>query len=166
MPAQSEIELFNFHEAFQAAAHGVLDGIGVPTLQQMSKASRAKSLAVATFQLGPATDDMSFIDPTNQDYYRFSNCELAVELYWPRDDNEPLNPETAAQMSYQAAQIRNAFREYKRPFTSANLPYYDVISIRPNGEQFGTEDRMNRDLLTMRWSVDFTIRPDAWPVGD
>jgi hypothetical protein len=160
------IELMNFSEAFELASYQILDDAGVPCMVTQADGVLPDLVAYARFEPGMAEDEMTDPDmPQPGEYSRYTGGTLSVVLYSPRADQEALGTDTQTRMGEIAARIRTLFRFSQMPFEDL-LPHYDVCRLRPSGESYSTNDQRQLDMLTMRWALDFTINPDAWPLPE
>lgn len=162
MAAPNTTQLFNFSEIFENAALSVLEAAGIEAFANYSPDKVPLNRASVSFTAGAA-------DPTPQlvngkfEYLIYRGCVLEIEVTWDRTEN-PATADTLREISETAAVIRNAFRYSRWPLNQTNLKWYHVARIVPSGESRGLDQQRMCDVLTIRYSIDFEILRDAWPV--
>ncbi len=171
MSAPNLSALFDFEGQFETGAQAVLDTAGI-TAYLSQGASKLPLLETGiSFDLMGALDELTQIpSPSNwpagqaapQEYFRYTgSLELRVEV--PRDQETPSVMGVDTLMSQIRGQVRAAFMRCVMPFTDANLPYYRVSDIKPNGTTTGYESVRNIDFCALRFVITFAIQPTAWP---
>lgn len=173
MPATNLRELFDFEGQFERAMQAVLAANGVTAYMESQTVKLPLLNTGIGFDVSPALDVLTDIPaPTNwpantpppQEYFRYTGAlEFRVEV--PRDAAGNTLPGVSSMMSQIRSTIRAAMMRCCSPFTAANLPWYEIGDIKPNGTTSGraTNGVRNIDFCSVRFVVTFEIRPTAWP---
>lgn len=173
MPALNLRELFDFEGQFETAMQDVLATNGIAAYISEQAVKLPLISTGIGFDVSPALDVLTDIPkPTNwpadmpppQEYFRYTGAiEFRVEV--PRDDAGNSLPGTASMMSQIRSTLRAAMMRSCAPFTAANLPWYEIGDIKPNGTTSGRASNgvRNIDFCSVRFFVTFEIRPTAWP---
>lgn len=166
--------LFDFEGQFEDAAQAILVASGIAGYISQQAAKIPIINTGLGFDVNPAIDELTQIPSPNnwpagqaapQEYFRYTgNLEFRVEV--PRDQ-ETITPASAGSVDTLMRSVRGKLRATMMrcvmPFTDANLPYYRVSDIRPNGTTTGYEAVRNIDFCSVRFVVTFAIQPGAWP---
>lgn len=167
MAATSEIQLFNFEYNFERAVESILEGAGyLSTYIQGASATLPESRIEVTFATGAALNEAIYpLDPA-QEIYDFFDGRLSLRIVTVRPMDRPsLIPGVGKLHEEWAAGVRVQMQERLSPFTSANLPYYAVKTIRPQSCQRDFDPRWVEDFTRLDFLVQFGIRSDAWPAS-
>lgn len=170
MAATSYNQLFEFTGYFEAAAKAALLAIGTDVTDPRSPETLERSAKFVSFTPGASDGGMVIATDNTPQYNRYTNGELLIRLEWPRmEDGDALTEEQlfaawqTADLAHrtETAKVRALFRESARPLT---LTFYEVTRLQPAGEVRGINPDTGCDTIDMRWTVDFSIIPSAWPV--
>lgn len=173
MPASNLRELLDFEGQFETAMQAVLATNGITAYLSQQAVKLPLLNTGIGFDVSPALDVLTDIPaPSNwpadtappQDYFRYTGAiEFRVEV--PRDAAGNSLPGTATMMSQIRSTLRAVMMRSCYPFTAVNLPWYEIGDIRPNGTNSGraTNGARNVDFCSVRFTVTFAIKPDAWP---
>lgn len=171
MPATNLPELFDFEGQFETATQAILVATGIAAyISQQAEKMPELNTGIA-LDVNPAIDELTQIpSPSNwpagqaapQEYFRYTaSLELRIEV--ARDQNGASVAGLDTMLSQVRGQIRAAMMRCVMPFTDANLPYYRVSDIKPNGTTTGFEAVRNTDFCSLRFVITFAIQPTAWP---
>jgi hypothetical protein len=163
MPATDQKQVFNFENNFEIAVAGVLmaGGYGDAFIAGVDNALPASRLEV-TFETGDAMNEGAL--PSGEHVYDFYSGKLSVRIVTFRPETQPsLLPGVSSLHCEWAAGVRTLLQERREPFTSANLPYYTVRTIRPRSTRRELDAKWLEDYTQLEFLVEFGIRPDAWP---
>ena len=162
MAAPNTTQLFNFSEIFENAALGVLEAAGLDAFANYESGKVPLDRAAASFTCG-AADQTPHLVNGKFEFLQYRGCTLEIEVTWDRLNNQA-TADTLSEISKTAAVIRNAFRYSRWPLNQTNLKWYQVSRIIPTGESRGLDQQRMCDVLTIRYTIDFEILRDAWPV--
>lgn len=173
MPATNLRELLDFEGQFESAMQTILATSGILAFISEQDDRQPLINTGIGFDVSPALDVITDIPkPSNwpadmgppQDYFRYTgSIEFRVEV--PRDDAGNSLPGTTSMMSQIRSTLRAVMMRSCYPFTAANLPWYEIGDIRPNGTTSGRASNgvRNIDFCSVRFLVTFEIKPTAWP---
>lgn len=171
MAAASLAALLDFESAFEAAAQAILTSSGINAYVSQQAQKLPPISTRLSFDTGPAYDELTLLpqggqaSQQEQDFFRYTGV-LNIEISVSRDQAPDPNQSGALNFLGQLrGLVRATFMQSQWPFQDSNLPYYRVSQIRPDGTSTGFEQKRNVDLVTMRFAVDFSIQPTAWPSG-
>lgn len=167
MPATDERQIYNFEEAIERAAQSVLAAAGYDaTYIQGQRDSLPPSRIEITFATGQALNEAVHpLDPTAT-VYDFFDGRLVFRIVTERPEAQSSLLSGVATLHEQwAAGVRALFQERRSPFTTTNLPYLAVKTIRPIGTVRDLDPRWLEDYTRVEFLVQFGIRSDAWPSG-
>lgn len=174
MSAPNIAALLDFEGNFEAAVTAVLTAAlnsAAPVYIAEQAQKMAFENAAVGFDLGPAIEELEQIPkpdnwpadtPAPQDYFRYTGV-FTVRIEVVLDQNTATLAGLASLAGQLRGLIRAAFMRSVMPFTDANLPYYRVSDIRPNGTNTGTLQTRNTFFTELRFLVTFAIQPAAWP---
>lgn len=166
MAATSEIQLFNFEYNFERAVESILEGGGyLNTFIQGANATLPPSRIEVTFASGAAINQSLYpLDPS-QEVYDFFEGRLSVRIVTERtaEAGPSLVPGVGPMHEEWAAAVRMLLQERRDPFTTTNLPYYAVKTIRQVGTQRDLDARWMEDYTRIEFAIEFGIRSQAWP---
>lgn len=164
MPATSELQIYAFESAIERATASVLNAAGyADTFVQGANATLPESRLEITFATGDAINETAH--PTQSGHvYDFFDGRLVIRIVTVRPEDRPAM--IAGVMSLHeewAAGVRVALQERNSPFTTTNLPYLTIKTIRPAGTTRDLDPRWLEDYTRLEFFVQFGIRSDAWP---
>lgn len=171
MPAQNLPDLLDFEGHFETAAQQILTANGIAAYISEQQVKLPLLNTGIGIDIAPALDALRFLPkPSNwpvdreapQDFFRYpSMMEFRIEV--PRDANGASLPGVDTMLREVRGKIRAAMLMCCAPFNAANLPYYRVSEIRPNGTITGFEAVRNIDFCSIRFAITFAIVDGAWP---
>ena len=167
MPATSELQLFNFERNFEVAVESILEGAGyLNAFIEQSNATLPESRIEISFACGEAMNQALYpLDPS-QEVYDFFSGQLALRVVTVRPDDKPsLIPGVGKLHEEWSAAVRMLLQERREPFTTTNLPYYAVKTIRPQTTGRDFDPRWMEDFTRLNFAIEFGIRSDAWPTS-
>lgn len=165
MPASSELKIYAFENAIERATASILNAAGyADTYIQGANASLPPSRFEITFATGEAVNETAH--PTQEGHvYDFFNGRLVVRIVTQRPEDRPsLLAGVSTLHEEWAAGVRVALQERLCPYTTTNLPYLAVKTIRPSGTTRDLDPRWLEDFTRLDFFFEFGIRSDAWPV--
>jgi hypothetical protein len=171
--------LHNFEEIFEKAVADLINAAGIAGLnalpardeEELENDPAMLELAVQ-FEVGPASGSKKFLGFATIEgkqvalceFERYDNCTLEIQVSANRyEDTGSAIPEVRSKLAEVRAKIRTLMRERAWPLNDNNLKYYRVSRLQPNGGQTGVTQNKEKDVVTLRYAVDFCIMPDAWP---
>lgn len=163
MPATSLKQIYNFEGAFERAVRDLLTAAGnADSFIEQSLGSLPESRIEVTFAAGAAVNEECLAN--GQHVYDFFEGRLTLRIVTVRPaDRASLIPGVATLHEEWAAAVRAALEERAAPFTTANLPYYAVKTIRPLATTRDLDARWLEDYTRLEFFVQFGIRSDQWP---
>lgn len=162
MAATSKIQIYAFESNFERAVEQVLDAAGVPAYVEKNSESLPATHVAITFASGEAIN--LAVLPNHEEVYDFFNARLTLQITTERPEDQPSLISGVASLHEEfAARVRAALEERANPFTTANLPYYAVKTIRQLGTARDIDPRWLVDYTRIEFLVQFGIRSDAWP---
>jgi hypothetical protein len=167
MAATDERQVFNFEHNIERAVEAVLEGAGYSSAYiQGANATLPPSRIEVTFASGQAINQATYpLDP-DQEVYDFFDGRLSLRIVTERPGDQPsLIPGVGQLHEEWSAAVRWLLQERKNPFTTANLPYYAVKTIRQAGTARDLDPRWMEDYTRIDFLIQFGIRSDAWPAG-
>jgi hypothetical protein len=168
MAATSDLQLFNFEYNFERAAESILEAGGyLSTFIQGSSATLPASRIEVTFASGAAINQAIYpLDPA-QEVYDFFEGRLSLRIVTERtaEAGPSLVSGVGPMHEEWAAAVRMLLQERRDPFTSTNLPYYAVKTIRQVGTQRDLDPRWMEDYTRIDFAIQFGIRSPAWPAA-
>ena len=163
MAATSKVQIYNFEDNFERAVQSILAAAGfLDSYIQGANKTLPESRIEITFAAGEAINQAVL---ENRDLvYDFFNARLSLRIVTVRPDDQPSLVSGVSSLHEQwCANVRALFEERASPFTSANLPYYTVTTIRQTATQRDLDPRWLEDYTRIDFLVQFGIRSDAWP---
>jgi hypothetical protein len=164
MRASNEIQIYNFQERFESAASELMRAADLASFGATATVALPEENVRVAFAVGPVADQVSRKPNGDLVYSKYENCSLEIEVAYPRD-GDTAGEDAEKKLNEAAAIIRVLLQWCRWPFHDENLLYYRVTKIRPSGETRGIDEGANLDLISLKFSVDFEIMPDAWPLG-
>lgn len=166
MAASNERQIYNFENAIERATESVLSAAGLPALIQGGNDSLPESRVEIIFAAGQALNEAIYpLDP-DQQIYDFYDGRLTLRIVTVRPEAQPsLLPGVSTLHEEWSAAVRVALQERKSPFTTSNLPYLAVKTIRPIATTRDLDVRWLEDYTRLEFLVQFGIRSDAWPAS-
>jgi hypothetical protein len=166
MAATSEKQIYNFENAIERATESVLSAAGLPALIQGGNETLPESRVEIVFAAGQAINTALYpLDP-DQEIYDFYEGRLTLRIVTVRPETQPSLLSGVSTLHEEwAAAVRVALQERVNPFTTANLPYLAVKTIRPIGTVRDLDVRWLEDYTRLEYLVQFGIRSDAWPAS-
>lgn len=161
MPAQNLKQLLDFETQFETALAGIVeDELDISasiihlTLDQDDMETPRVEISI---EINEALDQpTAHSDPAVLDYSRYAaTLNMAVIT-------DATIAGTASTHRHYRAKLRGAMLQSRVGFNSTNLPYYEVVYLRPLQTAFSV-DGMHA-VSEMSWQMHFVIKPDAWPV--
>lgn len=169
MAADNLYQLFGFADQFSDAAGGILAAAGFSNPYSRGSSDAVTDTATfIRFDPGPATGAVCLIPRGSyrgrSEYCQFTGT-LAVQRQRPRKGNATVADIEGVQreLGRDAGKISACFLRARLPFTADNLPWLEVSDIRPQGAEFGVDERHHIDGVTLTWLITFAIRLSAWP---
>lgn len=165
MAATSEKQIYNFENAIERAVEGVLKAAGyADTFIQGANATLPESRIEVMFATGDAINEAVYPLDSDKTVYDFFNGRLTLRIVTVRPDTQAsLLAGVSTLHEEWAAGVRVALQERNSPFTTTNLPYLTVKTIRPLGTTRDLDPRWLEDFTRLDYLVQFGIRSDAWP---
>ena len=164
MPATDERQIFNFEHNFERAVESILEGAGITAMIQGANESLPESRVEITFAAGEALNTSLHPSDPDQLIYDFFYGTLTLRVVTVRPDDRPSLIPGVGQLHEQwAAAVRQLLQERLNPFTTTNLPYYAVKTIRPQASARDLDPRWMEDYTRLNFAIEFGIRSDAWP---
>jgi hypothetical protein len=163
MPATSTTQIYAFEHNIETAVQGLLQSNGLlDTFIQGADASLPESRIEVTFATGEAINEAVLTN--RQQVYDFFNGRLTLRIVTVRPVDQPSLVAGVAKLHEEwSARVRALLEERASPFTTTNLPYYTVETIRPLGTVRDLDPRWLEDYTTLTFLFQFGIRSDAWP---
>lgn len=162
MAATSKIQIYAFENNFERAVEQVLDAAGIPAFIEKTRETLPATRVEITFASGEAINEA--VLENREQVYDFFNARLTLRIVTERPEEQPSLISGVASLHEEwAAQVRAALEERAVPFTTANLPYYTVTTIRQLGTARDLDPRWLEDYTRIEFLVQFGIRSDAWP---
>jgi hypothetical protein len=164
MPAQSVRQILNFNENWQRATRDVLNAAGYcDSFIERSNCDLPRSRIEVSFATGEALNECVLANGDHE--YDFYSGRLKIRIATFRPDDQPsLLPGVGSIHSEWSAATLDLLRESQRPFTTENLPYYAVKTIRLLSVNPDLDPRWMEDFTEIEFYVEFGIRSDAWPL--
>ena len=132
MPATSKIQIYAFENNFERAVESVLEAAGLPAVVEKANETLPASRVEVMFATGEAINQA--VLPNHDLVYDFFNARLTLRIVTTRPEDSPSLISGVATLHEQwAAHVRAIFEERASPFTTGNLPYYSVKTIRQTG---------------------------------
>lgn len=163
MPATDTKQIFNFENAFERATRAVLQAAGYEdTFIQGANQTLPESRIEVMFSTGEAINEAVL---ENSDHvYDFFSGILSVRIVTVRpEDQASLISGVGDLHSEWAAGVRVALQERVSPYTTSNLPWLAVKTIRPRATTRDLDPRFLEDYTRLDFYVEFGIRSTAWP---
>ncbi len=163
MPATDIKQIFNFENAFEIATQAVLNAAGYhDAFIQGGNATLPPSRIEITFATGEAMNETAL--QNGQHVYDFFSGMLTIRIVTIRPDDMPSILSGVTDLHSQwAAGVRAALQERVSPYTTSNLPWYAVKTIRPRATTRDLDPRWLEDFTKLEFYVEFGIRSTAWP---
>ena len=163
--------LLDFKSQFERAAYQILAAAGITALMPGDEEQQIpRTVVQVMFQRGAATGSMGLLpDGLNQEYDEYLGTLVIENTVDPSVDEE--NEEAYLERTHSryldelVATEAALFLEHLRPFTTARLPYLDVITIVPQDPDERPEHERELNVSRLRWQVKFAIRTTAWPTS-
>jgi len=165
MPASSLKQIYNYEGAFERAVRDLLQAAGyADTYVEQANATLPESRIEVTFAAGAAVNEE--VLPDGAHVYDFFEGRLAIRIVTVRPVDRPSLISGVATLHEEwAAAVRTSLEERAAPFTTVNLPYYAVKTIRPLATTRDLDPRWLEDYTRLEFFVQFGIRSDAWPTS-
>lgn len=163
MSAPNLETVFNYEEAFEAAAAAVVATAGVAADTARSTRTVAKTRVAVEFEYGGAESPTIQTQP---DRYQQHTGTLRVHVITERDQN-PRNeievPLTETIRTLHASYVSRVRAALTRSALDSQLAYYQLVRLRPAGTTRSYEVERYDDRTVEEYDVLFGIRADAWP---
>lgn len=164
MSAPSTKQIYNFKGNFVAATKSILEATGMTDvyLERTLSALKSNARKEITFELGEAINESAL--PNGEHVYDFFAARLRIRIVTARraDQSSPV-AEIRDLHDQFTCEVLAAFEEREAPFTTSNLPYYAVKTIRPLGTRSDLDLTFLEDFTDIDFEIQFGIRSDAWP---
>lgn len=162
MTATSNKQVFNFDNNFERAVQSVLAAAGYnDAFISGVSAELPPSRIEISFAAGEALNEAELANGDR--VYDFFSGRLTIRIVTFRPDDQPsLLAGVSTLHSEFSAGVRVALQERAAPFTTANLPYYAVKTIRPLATSRGLDAKWLEDYTQLEFEVQFGVRSDAW----
>jgi len=163
MPAADVKQILNFENAIELATQSILQAAGFhDSFIQGGNATLPPSRIEIIFATGEAMNEAAL--PNGDHVYDFFNGVLTVRIVTVRPDDLPsLLPGVSDLHAQWAAGVRAALQERLSPYTTSNLPWLAVKTIRPRATTRDLDPRWLEDFTKLEFYVEFGIRSTAWP---
>lgn len=172
MPQAPNLEtLLDFEGQIETATQTILEAGGVTAFISQEALKIPLINTGIGCDVGAALDVLDQVNPGPawpagvpwpQEYFRYpAALELVVEI--PRDQEGNSLPGVPTLLREIRGKVRKLMLRIVMPFNDVNLPYYRVTDIRPAGTTTGQMPEKNVDFCSLRYSLTFDIKPDAWP---
>lgn len=161
MAAQNLKQLLDFETQFETALAGIVEDeleIAASVIHlTLDQDEMATPRVEITVEINEAQDQPTLRStPAVLDYSRYSGTVTMVVV----SDATIIGSQTTHR-EYRA-KLRAAMLISRVDFNAVNLPYYEVVYLRPTGTNYET-DGMHA-MSTLTFEMNFVIKPDAWPV--
>ena len=164
MQAQDAKQVLNFDNNIERAVQAVLSAGGyLDSYIEGGSAELPPSRIEVSFSTGEALNEGLL--PNGDRVYDYYSGRLSVRIVTFRPDDQPsLLPGVSTVHSEWSAGVRALLQERSAPFTSDNLPFYSVKTIRPLATTRDLDPRWLEDFTRLEFYIEFGIRSGAWPV--
>lgn len=166
MPASTLQELHDFEGQFATAAKAILTAAGLTGVRGVGETGTVPDEVIVTnFLAGAAVPDArGVLTPSGAVIAGLYDGSLEILIRRRRDDNIASElTGVSRRMNETISQIRALFLAQPEPFTSANLPYYDVSNLIPQETEYAYDTATRREAVVLSWSVRWCINPDQLP---
>lgn len=165
MPATSKVQIYAFESNFEKAVQSVLQSAGLlDTFIQGQDATLPESRIEVMFSSGEAMNQAILTDRSL--VYDFFDGMLSLRIVTVRPEDQPsLIAGVRSLHEEWCARVRMLLEERASPFTTSNLPYYTVRTIRQTATRRDLDPRWLEDFTQLVFQLQFGIRSDAWPTS-
>lgn len=164
MPAPSTKQIYNFKGNLVAAVRTILVAAGWDEVRLERETAKLKQAIrqEISFDLGEAQNEA--VLPDGSHVYDFYPGRLRIRITSARRPDQASALAGVRDLHDQfVCEALDALEERKAPFTTDNLPYYAVKTIRPLGTRSDLDLQFLEDFTDVEFFLEFGIRSTAWP---
>lgn len=164
MPATDKVQIYAFESNFERAVQSVLHAAGLlDSYIQGADVTLPYSRIEITFESGEAINQAILTDRSL--VYDFFDGRLTLRIVTVRPEDQPSLISGVRSLHEEwCARVRALLEERAEPFTTTNLPYYTVRTIRQTATRRALDTKWLEDFTQLEFQLQFGIRSDAWPV--
>lgn len=164
MPVTDIKQLFNYENNVELATQAILAAGGYhDAFIQGSTEKLPASRIEITFATGEATNE-AVIANGDHVYDTFTG-RLSLRIVSNRARNQPSLLAGVSRLHEEwCAGVRSLLQERVNPFTTANLPYYKIHTIRPLATLRDLDPMWMEDYTRLDYHIELGVRSDAWPI--
>lgn len=155
MSATDYEQLYDFESNIELGIKAVLEGFDLRVFRQTDGDTVTHPYVAVQLVLGSALDHpVEAPDGTVRNDVWESTLKTQIVTERTRTTN---------QHSLYRQRCRKAFYDFRRTFTEAALPWYQITNMFESGSTPTIATENNEDISDLNWYLRFQIRPRAWP---